>query len=228
MKSLSSHQAHSDRLRSSEVLDEMLTAFTASLLLITAAEFGDKTFFVALILAMRHARERRLIFLGVLSALALMTGTSVLAGNVLALVPKIYVHYGEVALFVLFGVKMLVEASQMSAQPDRAEQQEAEAFIHQAEATLSKRQSKVKIFREAFVLTFLGEWGDRTQITTIALAASYPPVGVIVGSILGHAICTAIAVLGGPLMARRISERAILVLGGLLFLTFACLAWFQQ
>ena len=206
----------------------MLTAFTASLLLITATELGDKTFFVALILAMRHARSRWLIFWGVLAGLALMTGASVVAGNVLSLVPKLYVHYSEVALFVFFGIKMLYDASQMAAQSEGTEQQEAEEFIHQADSTLAKRQTKLKIFREAFFLTFLAEWGDRTQITTIALTAAYHPVGVITGSILGHSICTAIAVLGGRLVAKRISEQTITFLGGILYLLFGGLAWFGQ
>lgn len=205
----------------------MLTAFTTSLLLITAAEFGDKTFFVAMILAMRHARHRGVIFWGVLAGLALMTAVSVLAGNVLALIPKIYVHYGEVALFIFFGLKLLYDASWMSPQSHGEEEQEAEAFIAQAESTLSKKRTQLMVFREAFVLTFLAEWGDRTQITTIALAAANHPVGVIVGSILGHSICTAIAVMGGRMMARRISERTVTSVGGLLYLLFAGLAWFE-
>lgn len=63
-------------------------------------------------------------------------------------------------------------------------------------------------------------WGDRTQISTIALAASYPPLGVTLGAILGHAICAAIAVIGGRLVASRISERTMTALGGVLFLIF--------
>ncbi|MBR8834752.1 MAG: TMEM165/GDT1 family protein [Stigonema ocellatum SAG 48.90 = DSM 106950] len=205
----------------------MLIAFTTSLLLITAAEFGDKTFFVALILAMRHLAFRSLIFWGVLAALGVMTIMSVLAGNVLSLVPRIYVHYAEIALFVFFGVKLLYDASRMSAKIEGEEEQDAAAFVHKAELKLPQKKTRLAIFREAFSLTFIAELGDRTQITTIALAATYHPMGVIAGSVLGHAICTGIAVIGGRLLAKRISERTVTVIGGLLYLLFAILATFE-
>ena len=57
----------------------MLAAFTASLLLITISELGDKTFFIAAILAMRH--RRRWVFAGAVGALGLMTVLSVLVGD---------------------------------------------------------------------------------------------------------------------------------------------------
>ena len=200
----------------------MLTAFTASLLLVTAAEFGDKTFFVAVLLAMRHSR--RVVFVGVWAALILMTLLSVFAGQVLSLLPQVYVHYGEIILFVFFGLKLLYEASQMSVCTKNAEAQEAEELVDCAELKLPKRQTQLAILREAFTLTFVAEWGDRTQITTIALAASYFQAGVIAGSIIGHGICTAIAVVGGRLLAKRISERTITMLAGFLYLIFAGVA----
>ena len=43
-------------------------------------------------------------------------------------------------------------------------------------------------------MTFLAEWGDRSQIATIALAASFNAVMVTIGACLGHFICTGAAV----------------------------------
>lgn len=39
---------------------------------------------------------------------------------------------------------------------------------------------------EAGILTFLAEWGDRSQIATITMAAEKDPVMVTIGAILGH------------------------------------------
>jgi putative Ca2+/H+ antiporter (TMEM165/GDT1 family) len=77
-----------------------------------------------------------------------------------------------------------------------------------------------KVFLTCFSMTFLAEWGDRSQIATIALAAQQDWLGVTAGGIVGHSICTGVAVLGGKLLATRISERTILIMGGILFLIF--------
>lgn len=77
------------------------------------------------------------------------------------------------------------------------------------------------IVLQAFTLTFLAEWGDRSQIATIALAAAQNPYGVTLGACLGHAICTGGAVLGGKMLATSITERQINLSGGILFFIFA-------
>lgn len=204
----------------------MLSAFTSGLLLIAVSELGDKTFFIAVILAMRHSR--RLIFVGVLAALAAMTVISVLVGQAASVFPQIYIHYTEVALFVGFGLKLLYEASRIPAASCSTEiVQEATFVVEKAEFKLPKEQTQVEICLQAFVLTFLAEWGDRTQIATIALAASNNPVGVTIGAILGHAVCTALAVIGGRMLAGYISERTLTGLGGCLFLVFGVVAWLE-
>jgi putative Ca2+/H+ antiporter (TMEM165/GDT1 family) len=76
------------------------------------------------------------------------------------------------------------------------------------------------VFLEAFTLTFLGEWGDRSQIATIGLAAQENVTGVTLGGILGHTLCTGAAVVGGKHLASRISERTVAFCGGILFLIF--------
>ncbi|WP_392477456.1 TMEM165/GDT1 family protein [Nostoc sp. C110] len=201
----------------------MLTAFTAGLLLITVSELGDKTFFIAVILAMHH--PRRLVFIGVTAALAAMTILSVLFGQAVSLLPKAYIHYAEIVLFLAFGIKLLYDASKMSsAACDTEVVQEAEAAVKQADLELPKKKTSLAIVIEAFILTFMAEWGDRTQIATIALAAGNNPIGVTVGAILGHAICAAIAVIGGKMIAGRISERQLTFVGGCLFLVFGVVA----
>ena len=83
------------------------------------------------------------------------------------------------------------------------------------------------IVMEAFVMTFLGEWGDRSQITTVSLAASQSALGVTLGGSIGHAICTGAAVLGGKQLASVINPSTVNLVGGILFLLFGLLALYE-
>ena len=204
----------------------MLTAFTAALLLITISELGDKTFFIAVILSCKY--NRKLVFAGVVAALATMTVLSVAVGQIFSFLPPIYIHYAEIILFALFGFKLLYDASKMAPESGASdEQEEALEVVEQAQKKSTIGKTKWATFIESFVLTFAAEWGDRTQIATIALATFHNPIGVIIGGIVGHTICAAIAVLGGKLIAGRLSERAITAIGGFLFLVFSAIALFE-
>ncbi|KAG6865540.1 hypothetical protein C0991_001733 [Blastosporella zonata] len=83
------------------------------------------------------------------------------------------------------------------------------------------------VFVQAFILTFLGEWGDRSQIATIALGAAHNMYLVAFGTIVGHSACTALAVLGGRYLSTKISVKHVTFGGSLLFLLFGLIYLYE-
>jgi len=207
-----------------------LDAFFSSLSMILVSEVGDKTFFIAAVLAMKHSRA--VVLGGALGALALMTMLSSMFGVVLTtLIPHQYTHYAAVLLFVVFGIKLLKDAQEMSAEGPSEELEEVEAELSKEDkkkdpdAVGKKKEVSLSLVNtvlwQAFTMTFLAEWGDRSQISTIAMAAHKDAFAVTAGGVLGHACCTSLAVVGGRMLASRISERTVTLAGGALFLIFA-------
>jgi putative Ca2+/H+ antiporter (TMEM165/GDT1 family) len=207
--------------------DPSLAAFGSSLTAITLAELGDKTFFMALILAVRH--RGRWVFLGAFAALTAVTLISLALGYGLReLLPPTVVPWLAAALFLGFGLKLLIDAQGMAADAIDCEAHEAEAAVEQAERRQSGHGAWAVIW-EAFALVFVAELGDRTQLATIVLAAApaFTLAGLVAGTLLGHALVTALAVGAGQWIGTRLSERILYRLSGGLFLAFGLFALLQ-
>ncbi|XP_042225339.1 transmembrane protein 165-like isoform X5 [Homarus americanus] len=283
----SSHDTQ-DKKDASDV--NFLNAFIAALSMIIVTELGDKTFFIAAIMAMNHPRVT--VFSGAMFALAIMHMLSAMFGYVITWIPRVYTFYASSVLFAIFGLKMLREGWKMKPDEGQEELEEVQSDLRRREddyrhgsveegavtytpdsresgEAMHKRDAKdesevvlkqespkdgevmfpregrsleesgagsrrggrkrvfvlqSRIFLQAFTMTFLAEWGDRSQIATVVMAAREDVSGVIVGGLLGHFLCTGLAVVGGRIIAARISIRTVTIIGGITFLIFAASA----
>ena len=201
--------------------------FVSSFLLIFFSEIGDKTFFIALLLALQQPRS--LVFTGTFGALAVMTLISVGLGEFLHQIDENLPNFGlpiddllAVALLVFFGIQTLRSAATAK---ETAEEEKEEA--KEVVAGMSGRDAAISMVGSTFALVFAAEWGDKSFLATIALAAASDPAGVVLGAVAGHGVATSIAVLGGSFMGRYISERVAQYVGGSLFLVFAAATLFD-
>lgn len=119
---------------------------------IFVAELPDKTALAALVLATRHRALP--VFLGAAVALTIQSIVAVAAGSLLAELPAQYVKLGSGALFLVCAVAMWMRT--------HGEQKEAEAA-----------EGFWRTFASVFIVIFLAEWGDLTQLGTAALQAEY-------------------------------------------------------
>lgn len=209
--------------------DPSLAAFGSSLTAITLAELGDKTFFMALILAVRH--RARWVFIGSFAALTAVTLISLALGYGLReLLPQSLVPWLAAVLFLSFGIKLLIDAQGMAANAATEEKEEAEQAINTAESSKAFNTAWAVIW-EAFVLVFIAELGDRTQFTTIFMATAPAQVfsfgGLLAGTLLGHALVTWLAVGAGKWIGQWVNDRLLYRLSGGLFLVFGLAALSQ-
>jgi putative Ca2+/H+ antiporter (TMEM165/GDT1 family) len=148
------------------------------------------------------------------------------------LLPRSLTHWAGAGLFLFFGVQMIVKAWRTAPAEGASEE------LEEVEGELKADDARVRygawarhlspVLAQTFVMTFLAEWGDRSQIATITMGADYNAAGICVGGSAGHATATALAVVGGRLLASRISERTMAFAGGATFLLFGLLACLED
>ncbi|XP_015896517.3 GDT1-like protein 1, chloroplastic isoform X2 [Ziziphus jujuba] len=195
-------------------LGDISTGFASAFLLIFFSELGDKTFFIAALLAARNSAG--VVFAGTFGALAAMTIISVALGRTFHYVDEILpFRFGEtdlpiddiaaVLLLVYFGVSTLLDATSSDSVKADEEQKEAELAVSEFSGNGAGILAAANTVISTFILVFVAEWGDKSFFSTIALAAASSPLGVIGGALAGHGVATL----------------AISYIGGVLFLVFA-------
>ncbi|UUS65070.1 MULTISPECIES: TMEM165/GDT1 family protein [unclassified Acinetobacter] len=189
----------------------MLTAFFISLAVVALSEMGDKTQLLALLLAARF-RKPVPILIAIFLATVVNHGVSAVLGQWITTVLSPIVLLWIVSLgFIAMAVWMLI--------PDQLDD-ESESI---------NKWQKYGVFGATFVLFFLAEIGDKTQIATVALAARFDSIGwVTLGTTLGIMLVNAPAVFIGNKLAEKLPISLIHKIGVLVFLVIGLAALAQH
>jgi len=186
------------------------TLFLSTFGLIFVAELPDKPAFATLLLATR--KHPLAVFLGVAGAFVVQSLVAVTFGSVLGFLPEVAVKIGAAGLFFVFAISMWLRQD--------LEKQAA----HMAHET---RAAFWKTVTSAFVVIFLAEWGDLTQLATAALEAQYRrPLTILLAAILALWCVTAMAIVIGhrlkqlmrPALLQKIAAIAFAIVGIVLVL----------
>ena len=168
----------------------MLTTIFLSTGVVALAEMGDKTQLLAFLLAARFKKPVPII-LGILLA------TIVNHGFAGALGAWITTLLSPNALGWILGISFIAMAI-WTLKPDEIEEDEA------------KIAGRFGVFGATTITFFLAEMGDKTQIATVALAANYSSVIlVVIGTTLGMMIADVPAVFIGTKFAQKVSMKLV-------------------
>ena len=167
-----------------------LTAFV----LIVPVELPDKTFVATLVLSTRFRPV--LVWVGVGLAFAVQTAIAVTLGGFLARLPTTPVAVAATLLFAAGAVYLWRSAA-------HAEEEEAEAEQEFA-SKVRGGATGLRAVATSFLVLFLAEWGDLSQLLTAGLAArTGDPVSVFAGAWIALLLVSGLgALLGRALLAR--------------------------
>ena len=185
-------------------LGEWFSAAGTTFLLITLAEFGDKSQLVCMTLAARHRGLP--VVLGAVSAFAILNLLAVLFGAAIsAWLPEWLITSVVAALFAYFGIAAL-----------RYRDQEEDESIEEKQGH--------SVFASAFLMIFLAEFGDKTQLAVAGMGSTTSGAAVWAGATLALAGTSIVAVIAGRKFLHRLPLVWIHRISGVFFLLLAGVA----
>jgi Ca2+/H+ antiporter, TMEM165/GDT1 family len=183
-----------------------MEAFLNSFFLVFAGEMGDKTQLLALVLAARYKKPWT-IMLGIFIATVLNHALAAwLGGFVASYIDDKTQYYTLAVIFFAFAAWILV--------PDKDED--------------LKEVGRFGVLVTTIVSFFLAEMGDKTQLATVALGASYPQLlQVTLGTTLGMLASNALAIFLGHKLLAKISMKWVRIFACFLFVAFGVALLFK-
>jgi len=174
-------------------------------LIVALAEIGDKSQLVCMTLAARHRGLP--VVIGSILAFAVLNLLAVLFGAaVAAWLPEWLVALAVAILFAGFGISSL-RYSEDNNEDETVEEKPGHGIV----AT-------------TFLLIFLAEFGDKTQLAVAALGSTGAPAAVWTGATAALAVTSLLGVVAGRKLLNRLPLKWIHKISGVFFLLVAIYA----
>ena len=198
-----------------------------SFLVIFLSEIADRTFILVLIYSLKMHWIP--LILTSLFSMYFMNILAIVAGyTIILLVPRSLIDWIGFVCFLAFGLFCVYEGLEMES---KSVQEEYEEEIQKNESNYNSlineedrdknKESTWKLCLELFVFLCLSEFGDKSEITTVTIAAVYNLYGVLIGTMLAYFCDIVIAAFLGHYIGKFLTEKMMNVIGGLLFIGFA-------
>lgn len=194
-----------------------MAGFSTAFATVAIAGIGDKSFLTTLVLAAKH--KARWVFTGSVLALTIGAGLWITAGvwmKSIVSIDTIQIISG--VAFLLFGVNALVEAGKMESRSHI--DTEAEDCRNTLQLTSASIPANA-VIRNSFTTTFLAEFGDRTQLALLALAAgpNISAESIFSGAVAANIFLTVMAVSSGKCLKNRLCQKRLTYVSGALFIS---------
>lgn len=180
-----------------------MEAFLISTGIVALAEIGDKTQFLAFILAAKFRRPLPIIAGILIATIANHAFAGALGTWITSLLSPETLRWVLGLSFVAMGIWTLI--------PDKFEEDDA-------------KLARLGVFGTTLVAFFLAEMGDKTQVATVALAAQYQAFfAVVAGTTFGMMLANVPAVLLGDRIAVRMPVRLVHGIAAAIFIVLGVL-----
>lgn len=184
----------------------MIQEFLQAFFFIFIAEMGDKTQILAMTFATRYNAGQ--VFIGIFIGVIINHSIAILLGAYLSnqINPNILQVLAGV-LFIIFGLWSLIN--------DEDDEEDKKALKHGAILTVAS----------AF---FIGELGDKTQLTamTLSMDAVYP-AAILIGTVTGMLVTSCLGIFIGAKLGDKISNTVIQITSGIIFIQFGIIKLFN-
>ena len=201
-----------------------------SFLVIFLSEIADRTFILVLIYSLKmHWLP---LIITSMTAMAFMNLLAIVAGyTIILLIPRGLIDWIGFACFLGFGIFSVYEGITMESKTIHEEYQEEMTEqgknyqLADDEQNNNEEQKKEKsiwsLCLELFGFLCLSELGDKSQISTVTIAAVYNLYAVLIGTMVAYFITILIATFLGLIIGKFLTEKMMTIIGGILFICFA-------
>ena len=202
-----------------------------SFLIIFLSEIADRTFILVLIYSLKM-HWLPLIITSMLS-MGFMNILAIVAGlTVVLLIPKDIIDWIGFLCFLLFGIFSIYEGIEMESKSIKEEfEEEMNEQNNNNDYQLVKNEDEKDdnhsnkslwlLCVELFGFLCLSELGDKSEISTVTIAAIYNLYAVLIGTMVAYFVTIIIAAFIGHLIGKFLTEKMMTIIGGILFIGFA-------